>query len=421
MSRPAAYTHAFMKRGFAGIGMALALALLAAPARGEGPLEPPDLSRYLRWGPVRARPGFVLTHLGYDGNIYYNPNVQETGDYTVTLSPRLDGVVLFQRGAFLTFAEQLDWTLYKSYGKLNYLDQRSSARLTLPLEKLGFYVEGALNDFKERPADALDVRTDAREWRLGAGILFEAGWRTDAEIGFATSSFGYSDPDYKNLSAPDCPTVGCLLDRTERGTRARVRYLVFGRTRLTLEITDKNIAFSNEANGRDASQVRVLPGVEFGLGGRLAGALRLGRASLDSRNPDYPDFSGAVGDARLSYRFGAGTTVAAGGSRDVGFSIYMPTGYYVNTSYDARVIQYFNRLFGAEAGASRGRISFPAPATRDDRVVQYDGGIRLRLSESALGRKVEYSLKITRWFLTSSEPGIDQSRTVVGFGAVIGY
>ena len=49
--------------------------LLAAPAawaqtRTGTKLEPPDLSRYLRWGPLRVRPLIEVRDLGHDDNIF---------------------------------------------------------------------------------------------------------------------------------------------------------------------------------------------------------------------------------------------------------------------------------------------------------------------------------------------------------------
>jgi hypothetical protein len=330
-------------------------------------------------------------------------------------------VVLFGDRAFLTFKEQLDWTTYWTYFEQNYWNQLGSGRLTVPLKRMGFYVDGVLNDTKERPLDQYSIRNDVRQLGLGAGILFNAGWRTEVELGFARSSYGYTNAGYENTDNEECPTIGCLLDRTERGTRALGRYMVFGRARLTLEWSNRDITFSNPENGRDATQRRLVPGLDFGLGGRLTGTFRYGLARLDSKNPAFPDYNGPVGEARISYRFGAGTTLQAGGLRDIGFSTYVNTSYYENAAYDARVIQYFNRIFGAEAGAGRGRLTFPAPANREDRTVQFDGGLRLRFSETDLGRRVEYSLKLTHWTLTSNFPELNQSRTTFGFNAIIGY
>ena len=416
-----------MRRFLAGIGLAGALALACAPTRAQNPLEPPDLARYLRWGPVRARPGLLLTNLGYDNNIFYGSIGPQSGDYTATLSPRLEGVVLFGDRAFFTFKEQLDWTTYRTYFDQNYWNQLGSGRLTVPLKRMGFYVDGVLNDTKERPPDQYSIRNDVRQLGLGAGILFKVGWRTDAEVGVARSAFGYTNAEYDNRSNPDCPTIGCALDRTERGVRALGRYLLVGRTRLTLEWSNRDITFSNPENGRDATQRRLVPGLDFGLGGRLTGTFRYGWARLDSKNPAYPDYNGPVGEARLSYRFGAGTTLQAGGLRDIGFSTYVATGYYENATYDARVIQYFNRIVGVEAGGGRGQLTFPAsaspslPTDRIDQTTQFDGGLRLRFSENTLGRRVEYSIKLTHWTLTSNYPNIDQSRTTFGFNAIIGY
>jgi hypothetical protein len=388
------------------------LTLIVVPARADGPLEPPDLSRYLRWGPVRARPGFVLANLGYDGNIGYTATSRS--DHTATLSPRVEGVVLFGRRAFLTFKEQLDWTVYRTYQDQSFVNQLGSARLTIPFQRTGLYVDGALNDTKDRPADALSVRNNVRERRLGAGVLVKLGFRTDGEIGVVRSTFRYTNPTN--------PDVGQQLDRTERGVRALARYLAVGRTRITLEASEKGITFEgSRPDMQETRERRVLPGIDFGLGGRLSGTARWGWARLDSITPAGRVFSGSVGEARLAYRIGGGTTLQVGGRRDVGFSIYLGNKYFVNTTYDARVVQYVSRVFGVEAGAARGLVGFAASKTREDRSVQYDAGVRLRLSENALGRKVEYSLKATRWTLTSTATSLNQSRTVIGIGAVIGY
>ena len=278
---------------------------------------------------------------------------------------------------------------------------------------MGFYVDGALNHTKDRPADQLAVRNDVRERRLGAGILLKLGWRADGEVGVVRSSFAYSNPEN--------PQAAQDLNRDESGARALARYLVFGRTRITLEISEKNITFETREDLQETRERRVLPGVDFGIGGRLSGTARWGWAKLDTITPSDSVVSGAVGEARIAYRVGGGTTIQVGGRRDVGFSIYEGNRYFVNTVYDVRWIQYLSRLFGVEAGVARSLVGFAAPETRSDRTRQYDAGMRLRLSENDLGRKVEYSFKVGRWTLSSTTPGFDQSRTVVGIGAVIGY
>ena len=107
-----------------------AAVLLPRGAAGADPLSPPDLSHYLRWGPFRVRPNVTLSNLGYDSNIFETADEAERqGSWTATVSPRLEGLVLFGHRAFLTFDERLDYTAYVSAGELNYLNHRGNARV----------------------------------------------------------------------------------------------------------------------------------------------------------------------------------------------------------------------------------------------------------------------------------------------------
>lgn len=419
------YTATAMKaptsltRTAAVLGWVLALSM-AAPAA-SGPLEPPDLSRYLRWGPFRVRPGFVVTNLGYEDNVFYRTDSGEApvvGDYTVTFSPRLDGLVLFGDRAFVTFTERVEYTAYRDNSSLNFLNQFGDARLTLPFGRTGLYVDGTYNRTKDRQVDFQDVRNERTEAGWGAGAILEAGWRTDVEIGVFRTDWSNRDPD----SNPALGfSIADRLDRVERGERFKARYLALGRTRLTLDASRTTIRFDNPAVGRDAEDTRVLPGIDFGRGGPLTGTLRLGRARLDARDPARRDFSGVVGDAKITYRRGGDTTIQVGGRRDVRFSVYEGNQWYLDSGYDARAVRYLTRWFGVEAGGGKRRLTFSETAARVDRILTYDVGVRLRLSESTLGRRVEYSLKFGRLRRDSTLDQIDYSRNTFGFGATVGY
>ena len=62
----------------------VAAAAPAALAQSISPLDPPDTSRYLKWGPFRVRPGLTIPNLGYDSNVFYRPDTStepQVGDY----------------------------------------------------------------------------------------------------------------------------------------------------------------------------------------------------------------------------------------------------------------------------------------------------------------------------------------------------
>ncbi len=416
--------------------MAGVLLASAAPAGASDPLEPPDLSRYVRWGFLRVRPTIHLTNLGYDDNIFYRTgNQAKEGDYTATVSPKVEGVVLFGSRAFFTFDEQLDYVAFLRHGGESYFNQRGSGRVTFPFRSMGVFVEGAYNRFKDRPTSELDVRPARRELRGGGGLIFRLGSRTDLEIGRTHSRWNYRDPDYSACLRPNPPgcdlvvTIGQLLDRVERGERLKARYRFAGESRLLLETALLDVRFDDPEVGRspdigrDSEQRRWLAGLEVGTKSRLSGAVKAGRARFDVNTPGRPDFSGWVGEGQLAYRMGTGTTVRAGGKRDLGYAVWEANQYYQHTTWEARVIHYFNRLLGAEAGGSAGRLTFPGAATtaRKDRIGLTDLGVRFRFRERPDGRRIEYRFTVTRFRRDSTRPELDQSRTLLGFGAIFGY
>ena len=402
----------------------LLIALGAAfPAVAESsPLEPPDLGRFLRWGPVRVRPSLVVPNFGYDDNVFYRTGDQPTeGDWFITLSPRVTGLALFGHAAFVAFDGRYDYTAYASNTSLNYSNYFLSGRLTVPFDRFGFYVDLGQDRTQDRPIDLEDARPIRTNERLGYGVIVELGWRTDAELGFTDSDWRNVDENYRTSTGL---TIADILDREERGTRARIRYRMFGRTRFTLDTLRKTYDFTNDTPGvaPDATESRFVPGIDFGEGGRLSGTIRYGRANLDNDGTELEDFSGRVGSAKLAWRPGSQTTVLVETKRDAYYSIYEASRIYVQTSYELRVIRYFNRALGAEIGYRPGKLTFPGdPLNREDRLNDADVGLRLRLSENALGRRIEYTVRLTRYDRDSTVDVYDTARTVLGVGAILGY
>ena len=407
-----------MKRFFSTLAVLVALPALQIEAR-EHPLEPPDLDRYVRWGPVRVRPGFGITNLGYDDNVFFaSGNQPRQGDYRVTVSPSLDGLVLFGDRAFLTFQEKLAYTFYRKFNEQNFQDQSFTTRTTFPLGRMGFFAELDLARGKYRPSSELDTRLDRRENRVGLGIILELGWRTFAEIERTRTDLEHSDPDIAS--------VDNLLDRVEHGNELRLEYRLAGRTRLTLEAAINKITFDDPTAGRDSREKSLLPGVRFGEGGRLSGSMALGVTRIDLRDPQERDFSGLVGEAQLAYRLGRGTTLQLGGKREVDFAVFQQNNFFLDRSASTRVIHFFGRVLGFEVGGRRGKLTFPesgAVVERVDLITEYDLGIRVRLLENALGKRVEYTLKWQHYRRDSNPPfdNLDQSRSTIGLGVVVGF
>lgn len=405
--------------------IAFLLLLLAAPVAAQqqdDKLEPPDLERYRRWGFLRARPGVELTNLGYDSNILSTSTGEKVSDTTATISPKLEGLVLFGSKAFLTFYEQFDYTLYLENGDQNFWSNSFETRATIPLGKFGVFVEGAYDDLRLRPIDQEDIRTESKRRELGFGVILQPGWRTEIELAQYGNRWRYDDPQGQNVSE--------RLDRDETWTRLDVDYDLGGRTRLLLRLENKKIEFLSPFDTgtalvqRDTDERRGLAGFRLGRGSTLTGHLLLGRSRIDAEDPALQDLDEFIGELRATWIAGNRTRVTFVGERTPGFAVSDSNAYYLDTFGSIRTVHYFTRLVGGEVSARRGRLEFPEAlvgTTRKDETSLYQVGVRLRLLAAPDGRRVEYSLTVGRYNRDSNLPGFDQEKTTFGFGAVLGF
>jgi hypothetical protein len=419
------------------LGYLCLLLLATGAAAAQSKLEPPELERYRRWGALRVRPGLELSRIGYDTNILRASDAvpsAQIGDYTATLSPKIELLSLFGRSAFLTFQQRFDYTLYVNYPEQNYLNNHSSARVTIPFKRrYGFFVDGLYGITHERPPDLESARPKQDRVRLAYGFLFEPGWRTEIEVALSADDYTYSDSDVgPNVTA----FIAERLNRLERGTSLDIRYKAFGRTRIVLKGLVSNIDFEypftlDVGTGeplieipRDTDEWTALGGLEFGRGGPLTGTVLLGWNKVVPQDDRISELSIPVGDAQLVYRLNSRTRFEIDGERRSGFAVYGANSYFVTTEVGLRTVYYFSRPIGLEAGVGTGRLTFPATLNllgREDRLSRYELGVRLRNLENSQGKQVEYSVRIRQIQRRSTIPELDRTDTLLGFGAVFGY
>ncbi len=390
------------------------------PSRADGKLEPPDLERYHRWGALRARPRIELTDVGYDDNILAN-TTNEVSDTTATLVPALDGLLLFGSRAFLVFTERVELVGYKEHAEQSFANQKGSARLTVPLGRFGVFGDLSVNRIQERPPDLLEIRPERDEDGLGAGILLRLGGRTEIEVGQFATDYAYSDDDAGSAEH----SIADRLDRTERRTHLRADYLVVGRARLTLDAEVRTIEFAEfdpQEGRKDSRGLSLLPGIDFGEGGTLAGAARFGWSEIDAEDGAKSGFSGVVGEAKLALRPLRRTTLQLESWRRPSFSVFGDATYLLERGTAVSFLHYLVWPIGVESRIRLDKLTFPGAATdREDRGLGYDIGVRLRLAQNELGRRVEYSLKLSREEIESNIEGVGRDRTTIGLGAIVGF
>lgn len=399
------------------------LLLLALPATAqESPLEPPELSRYLRWGFLRVRPGFEIANAGYDDNILSTPQ-SPVSDYTATAYAKLDGLMLIGSRAFLTFTERLGYQAFAENRDQGFPVQRADARLTVPFGRMGAIVDGAWVRDSERPADQQDIRPERDEAGGGVGLIFEPGWRVSVELRRAVRRWRYSDRDFTTAGGQ---TIDERLDRDDERTTFDLRYRTVGRTSLTLGAFSGTTEFTDLSAGgarKDSDEWQVLPGIAFGEGGSLSGTAEVGWRRITARDPTRPSFSDWIGEIDLTYRPVGRTHLRLDVHRRPGFSVTEQSTYFVDSHAGLRLVYYFNRAFGAEAGTGFGRVEFPdadGSTARHDDIFSYNLALRVRLSENSIGRRIEYRLNLQRYERESSVVA-PFDKTLFAIDAVLGF
>ncbi len=399
--------------------------VLGVPCLAQDKLAPPPLDQYLRWGPLRARPALGLSNLGYDSNILLSSGDQVVGDYTATFSPRLDGLVLFGDTAFLTFREQFDYTAYANHTDQNYYDNRMAARLTIPFRRFGLVPDGTLNRVRERPVDLDDIRPIRHERGAGVALIARPGWRTEVEIRGGQMDYEYSDPDSAVANAGIA-----RLSRNEGSLALRVGYQAIGRTRILLDGLRKKIDFDEPelVDGvpiaRNTDERRVMAGLELARGSALSGTFLVGWDEIDALDPALDDLAEAVGEARLVYRLNGRTRFEIAGLRLPGFSTFTSESYYLNTEIGVRPVYFFSRTWGFEGALIRSWLEFPTssqPVPREDDLFRYEVGVRMRVMEISMGRRVEYAFRVGRYRRDSNIDSLDRSQGTIGFAAIAGF
>jgi len=390
------------------VAAALPGGAIAAADPAADPLSPPPLDRYLRWGPIRARPGVALVDVGWDGNVFRSS--QTTGDYRGTLAPRLDALVLFGRTAFVTADLEARYTAYASYSELNYLDLLGESRVTVPFGRVGAYAEFERTRVRETPADLDDVRPRRDRFRRETGALFRASAKTVVEAGVSVTDDTTRDDDFGRTDID----VGDLLDRRESYAHLRARYRATGRSTVSVEVLDGKVRFDTPnvvgepGYDRDARETRVLPAVHLAAGGPLSGDVRIGWARIDYRGALIADFSGVVGEADLAYRFASRWTARVGGDRDIGFSVSTDNAVFVRTRARLGVEARILRWLSAEGAHEFGTLRIDQADRKDD-LRRTFGGVGVRLP----GAPGLYRVRVGRESRESNLEGLDRSRTFV--------
>jgi hypothetical protein len=329
------------------------LVLGAAPARaqrnvGTGPLTGalPDAEPTIgvfSIGPVRVAPGVVMREIGWDSNVFDEPeNPKE--DFIVAVAP---DATFFTRMRFLRLSAYAgaDFNWFRTYEQENSNGHMLRGRADVLLSRVRPFFGGGHARIRERPNGEIDVRADREEEEISGGVAFD--------ISPYSLIYGaaYEFKTTFHNAFEEGVDLGIALNRDSNQYSAGLRTELTPLLSLITSVSYREELFRHDPI-RNAQAWFVTADLHFAPEALIAGQASLGFEEFTPVNPGVQPFRGFVGNAGLTYSFLEMGRIGFAAARRHEFSFNVDDAYYIESSL---TLSYTHRLFGEVDGEIRGQ------------------------------------------------------------------
>jgi hypothetical protein len=187
------------------------------------------------------------------------------------------------------------------------------------------------------------------------GMSGELKWSSRTSVTFSSRVTDTSYP--QDRYQPDfLPLV--ILDRNERNSRAALIHKTLPRTSFGLAVEEGKFDF-DFATFKNGTRTYIAPAIFYDAG-RFAWKAEAGPARVDFDADTENDFSGILGVATATARFGR-YGLAAGFERDTEFSIFAENNYFIQNRAAASIEYGATRRLKLRASTSHERDTYDTP------------------------------------------------------------
>lgn len=404
------------------LGTAMALAVTGARAsvfdltwRGRD-MEARMRAAAVKVGPLRLQPSLVLANAGMDSNIYYSPT-EQIRDFTVTAGPKVEAwlplwrrLIVYGNGSpqYVYYAktdQERTWNFYYTVGA------------ALSLRRVFLSFERRYSDARERWNYEIDIRPRRKEGTWVGTFLVQATRRLSFELSLRRTEFDYENQDY------DLVNLRERLNRTEKAYGLTAYYQKNARIRffLSAEQDDYNFEFAEMSLLKDSQSRAGYAGVEFSPTGRVRGRIRLGWKNFDVFNSSGTDFRGLVGDAQISARVAKPLVVRAAYQRDLDFSVWYQSAYFIQNRPSAGLSLYPLRFLRLDYDYSPSRNEYPVAENSGDLKRRDDIFIHQAALYVRLKKNMAIGVMVSRWRRDSNIDAEDDTRYFYGMNLVYDF
>lgn len=365
------------------IGMTLGMpsAAMAQSAVGSGPLTAPLVDTeptvgVLGMGPVKFAPGIMIPEIGWDSNVFDEPeSLGPKEDWVVSINPDVSAYSRLRLLRVSAYAGA-ELTYYNKYESERSAGHQFRLRSDLLLSRVRPFVGWGSVETRTRPNGEIDTRADRQEDELSGGVAFD----------LSPSSVVYGSSYLLSTVYESALEDG--IDLSQTLTRDTWNYEGGLKTDLTpllsmqLSASYREDIFKYEPI-RNTQSWNGTATFGFAPDAVVNGTVQAGYRDMKVNEPGVKPYRGLVGNATISYVLLEVGRISAALSRDVEYSFDSLDAYYLGQSL---TLAYTHRLFGevdVQVKGSRGKFNYDA---REDQPSRSD-------TLSTVGGSLGYNLR----------------------------
>lgn len=355
-------------------------------------------SAAFRVGPWYLTPAISIDNIGFDSNVFFDPETQEpVSDFLISMTPSVKAALPIASRALITADLKPRADYYRRFSNARSFTPQGSVLAEMFSTRMDFFAGGSFQAGRRRPSFEIERRVDTSTLDVTGGVRYRLRPRLTFELAGSRTATKYESEEFQGVD------LDAALTGFSTGARASVRRRLTAKTSVDLSADFSSSTFDASPE-KDGTRFQLTPGLSFAPNALIAGGLRVGMLKFMPESAALPSFTGVVADVDLSYTLREATRVAVRWRRDLQYSYEPLQPYYVISGLGASLRrQLFGRFdaivaFDQYESSYRDLVDLDAgdsaapPVSRVDTNRTYSGDIGMRLSRrSRVGLRVSTS------------------------------
>lgn len=307
---------------------------------------------WIKAGPFRIKAVLFLNDVGYDSNVY-RTRIDPIRDFRVTAGPGLTIFLPFKKRILFSVYGSPQYVFFKDTERERSWNTYFNGGVHFFINRFLFSFVKGYSDAKQRWNTEIDIRPRRKENSLKGSVLWQASKKTSFSLAYKKIKYDYESIDYEAYNFRE------RLNREEDYLSISGFYQRSFRMKYFVNVEYGVFNFENPQTFYNSNSFGVYGGIEYSPLGRIRGKIHLGYKYFNSQNPERQDYRGIVGDTSVSIRVAIPLTIRALYKRDVRFSLYHESIYFLENRYGGGVSVYLLKRVRVDYDYSKGRNKYP--------------------------------------------------------------